>query len=334
MAIFLEHVNVILGKLRQDTISTISTDQTTVAFRVQTAVQRAIARVWNAKQWTFKQSKDTLTLVASTSEYNLPKVVGEPYLILSTLSPYFVRPISEDKFDTEVPNPISSANPEIAMLFENTGVRTQPTSASIVTIASNSASDTTQKVLVRGVVSGEEDSELLSLSGLTSVNSTKSFSKIYAISKSAATAGLITVTSNSGAVSVLTIGPLEKTVRVKKIRFYPIPSAVGTITIKHFRVPFIPTQDFDDSGIPSRWDYIVEQYAFAMALQPLGQDQINEQTVEFQLADKMLLEDMASEEKQDSSVVLVPNRVFSDGPRTQGFIRSSVDGLSFEEDSY
>lgn len=330
MAIFIDHVNNVLNKLRKDPISSLSTDNTTTAFFVQTAVQRAIARVWNAKQWSFKQTKDTLTLVASTSEYNLPKRVGEVIRVLSSLSPYWVRIISEDQFDSKNPNPIASGNPELGMLFEVAGVEVQPSSASVISVSSNSAADTTQTVLVRGLVSGEEDVELLTLNGTTVVNGAKSFTKIYALSKSALTAGMLTFTSNAAAVTNATMSPLVKTLRVKKLRLDPIPSAVGTLTIKHFAAPYIPSQALDDSGIPSRWDYVVEQFAFAMALQPQGQEQLSEQTTEFQIAIKMLEEDMASEEKQDSSVIIVPNRAFSDGPAVQGLVRSSEDGYSFE----
>lgn len=332
MAVFLDYVNNVLGKLRQTPITTLSTDNTTVAFRTQLAVQRAIARVWNAKQWSFKQSKVQFALAIGQSEYPLPRIVGEPYIALSSRPPYLLKPKSEDFFDNLVPNPIATGNPEFYMLWENAGVESQPTSASIISFSSNNAGDTTQKIMIRGLVGGVEDHEVISLNGTVTVNSTKQYSSIYSISKSDYTSGLVTVTSNSGAVSVLLFGPLEKTVRIKMVRFYSTPSSTLTVTMKHFKQPFVPTQDFDDAGIPSRWDYVVEQYAFAMSLQPLGQDQIAEQQAEFAIADKMVEIDMAAEETLSSAIVIVPNRALTDFPAGQGYIRSNVDGLSFEQD--
>ncbi len=330
MALFIDSVNVVLQRLRQDPITVLSTDTSTVAYRTQIAVQRAIARIWNAKQWTFKQRKTTLALTSGTSEYNLDKEIGEPYIVLLSASPYLVRPKSEDDFDTRVPNPTATGNPDYYMLFEYAGVSTQPTSASVITVASSSTSDTTQSVLVRGVVSGQEDYELVNLNGTTSVATTKQFTSVRSISKSAATAGRITCTSNSGAVTVLVMGPLEKTTKLKKVRFYPTPSSSLTATFKHFKEPFIPTQALDDSEIPGRWDYVVEQWAFAMALQPQGQDQITEQQTQFELAEKYLNEDMVAEERQSAETIIIPRRGLDDGTEYEGLLRSSEDGYSFE----
>jgi hypothetical protein len=317
--------------MRQDPITVLSADTSSVAYRVQIAVQRAIARVWNAKQWTFKQRKTTLALTSGTSEYNLGKEVGEPYIVLISASPYLVRPKAEEDFDTRMPNPTATGNPDYYMLYEYAGVETQPTSASILTLASSDNSDTTQSVLVRGVVSGQEDYEQVALNGTTPVTTTKQFTSVRSISKSAATAGRVAITSNSGAVSVLTLGPLEKVTKLKKIRFFPQPSSSITATIKHFKEPFIPTQALDDSEIPGRWDYVIEQWAFAMALQPQGQDQLNEQSTQFQLAEKYLNEDMASEERQSAAQIIVPRRGLDDATDYEGYLRTDLDGFSFEE---
>lgn len=331
MSLFLEHCNVVLQRLRQDAITELSTDASTVAYRVQTAVQRAIARVWNAKQWTFKQRKTTLSLVPGTSEYNLGKEVGEPYIVLLSASPYLVRPRSEDDFDTRVPNPTATGNPDTYMLFEYAGVENQPSSASVLVVVSSSASDTTQTVLIRGIVSGQEDYEIVTLNGTTQVFTSKQFSSVRSITKNAVTSGRVTITADSGATSVLTLGPLEKTTKLKKIRFYPEPSSSLTATIKHFKEPYIPTLAMDDSEIPSRWDYVVEQWAFAMALQPQGQDQLAEQQTQFELAEKYLNEDMASEEKQSEARIIVPRRGLDDATNYEGYLRAGDDGYSFEE---
>lgn len=329
MATYLQTINTVLGKLRKDPISALSTDNTTDAYRVQTAVQRAIARIWNAKQWTFKQSKTTLSLTSGTAEYKLPRDVGEPYIVLSDLSPYWIRFKTEEELDSLDPNPTASANPRYYTLFEYDGVETQPSSASALSVVSSSASDTSQIVVIRGLVSGYDDYEEITVSGTSPVSTTKSFSSISSVSKSGDTAGRITVTA--GATTCVVLGPLETNVRLRKIRFYPTPTATTTISIKHYKAPVIPVVAHDVSGIPSRWDYVVDQYAFALALQSQGKDQSEEFVVQMQLAKSMLDEDMAGEEKQESTGIIVPNRALDVGSEFDGMLRSSTDGLSFEE---
>ncbi len=316
MAIFLDHVNKVLGMLRADPITALSTDTSTVAFRTQLAVQRAIAKVWNSKQWSFKQRKTTLSVASGEDEIELPKDVGEPYMILSSLEPYILTSIDEDDFDRLEPNPQESASPKVIMLFEQEGVNTQLSAASTVTAVSSSSADITQKVLVKGIVSGEVDYEELSLIGTTSVTTSKSFTKITSVTKSDITSGRVTIT-DSGAVTLLVMSPLEKVIRLRKARLYPDPSASLTVTIKHFALPRIPVHAYEDSEIPSRWNYVVEQYAFAMALQPQGQDQINEQIAQFNLANAFM-GDMAKEEKQSSMQIIQPAKAFDVGEGNGG----------------
>lgn len=331
MAIFLSHVNVVLSKLRETPITALSTDTASVAYYVQTAVQRAIARVWNAKQWTFKQRKTTRTTANGTSEYTLSKLIGEPYILLSTGSPYILRPVSEDEFDSYIPNPTASGNPQLYMLYEVAGVETQPTATAALVVVSSSASDTTQSVTIKGLVSGQVDYETVALNGTTNVTTTKQFDSILSVGKSAYTAGRVTITESGVGTTLVVMGPLETVVRYKKMRLYPTPSSTLTITIKHFAQPNIPTSEYEDAEIPARWDYVVEQYAFALALQSKGRDQADEATIQFQLAEKYLNEDMAAEEKQSSAELIVPRRALDTGTLNDGFLRSSTDGLSFEE---
>ena len=327
MGLFISHVNVVLSKMRESSISSLSTDKDSVAYLAQIAVQRAIARVWNARQWTWKQRKTTLSLTSGDNEKNLPRDVGEPYLVLSSVSPYLLKYMSEDEFDRRDPNPTASGNPRIYTLFEHTGVEEQPSAASVISLVSSSASDTTQKVLVRGLVSSCDDYEEVSLNGLTTVFTTKSFSRVDSVSKSADTAGRVTLTV--GATTLLTLGPLEVSPRIRKIRFFPEAGSSITATLKHYKAPVIPVNAYDASEIPTRWDYVVEQFAFALAIQSKGKDQADEAAIQFQLAEKYLNEDMSAEEKQTSSALIVPDMALDVGPRDGG-LTPDLDDWGYE----
>lgn len=319
MGLYLDHVNTVLQKMRVPLISALSTDNTTEEYRAQESVRRAVTRVWNYKQWSFRLRRYTFTTTDGTSEYVLPRYIRETYKIKSSGSPYDITVVNEDSFDNHIPNPTAEGNPYIARLFEMVGVETQPTAASTVTVASSSASDSTQKVLIKGLVSNQLDYEEVSLAGTGDVSSTKSFSAIYAVTKSALTEGRVTVTSNGGGVTNVVLAPKEKSVRLRKIRLYPSPASALTITVKGFGRPPELSQAYEDTEIPSDWDYVVDQWAFVFALQARGQDQTDEFTGQLNLAVKMLEEDMHTEEYISAEEIIVPERFTGTGDLSLGW---------------
>ena len=308
MGLYIDHVNTVLQKLRETPITSLSTDTTTEAYRAAEAVKRAVARVWNAKTWAFRGRITSVTTTASSELVSLPHYVGEPYLMLSANSPYYITPVRQDTFFKNIPNPVSEGNPQIVRLFEYDSVDLQPTSASTLSLASSSSADTTQQVLVKGLVSSEIDYELVSLSGTSTVTTTKSFSKIFAVTKSAETSGRVTITSNGAAVTNVVLAAKQKISRHKLMRLYPIPNSAIVITIHHYSLPPELTTEYEDTEIPPRWDYVVDQFAYSLALQAKGQTQLAEFTTQMQLADKFLNEDMVVEEYISTDEPIVPER--------------------------
>jgi hypothetical protein len=329
MSLYIDHVNTVLSKLREPVVTALATNADVTAFMVQVAVQRAVNRVWNSRKWTFKKRQSTMSTVADQAEYVFPKVVGETYSILSQDSDGVGKSVDvypEETIDQKVPDPQASGWPKILGISDELGVETQPSSASVISVVSSSSSDTTQIVVIRGVVSGETDVEEVSLNGTNAVSTTKSFSSILAVSKSATSVGRVTLTSNSGVVTNVVIAPQEKTTRLRKVRFLPTPDAVYSVIFKHFAKPPILTTRYEDTEIPVRWDYIVDQYAFALALQAKGKEQSEEFALQMQLADKMLEADMATEESESSETIIILNRAlmgrrspFSEPPSGYGF---------------
>lgn len=120
---------------------------------------------------------------------------------------------------------------------EEDTVASQPTSSSVITFASSSASDTAT-VRVRGISGGEETTESITLNGTTAVSTTNAYTRVDTISKSAATAGKVTGTSNSGSVTVVSIAARDVTSRYTKLRLVKIPSDAITYTITYkYRAP-------------------------------------------------------------------------------------------------
>lgn len=288
-----------MSKLRADPVTVLSTDLTTDAYKAQVAVNRAVRRIWNHKQWTFRRRSLTFSTVIGQTDYPLDKRIGQPYSVLSSVLPYKLAVISRFNLDRADPQRAMTGDPKIAAISETVPVTTQPSAASVIEVVSSGAADTTQKVLVKGIVSGEEDYEQLSLNGITSVFTTKSFSSITSISKSAVTAGRVTV--KIGATTLVTLGPLDKTVLLRVMTLYPVPTAVVTVTIRHFAPsPAFFSNFYEPTQIPEDFDYVVDQWAFLMALQSKGQDQDTEFKSQLVVATAMLEEDMATEERDSS----------------------------------
>lgn len=307
MALFLTHVNTVLGKLRETPITALSTDATTEAYRAQEAVRRAVARVWNAKQWSFKIRSYYFNTTSGVEAYPMFQTVGEPFSILSDEHPYNIKVISESFFDEKVPNPTETGVPRFCRLFEMTGSWTQPSSASVVQVVSSNAADTTQKVLVKGLINDQYiDMEEMSLAGTATVSGSKLFTSILAITKSDSTTGYVTVSASSATLAVMS--PADTVVRNRIMRFYPEPDSAYQITIKHFGLAPQLTHAYEDTEIPQRWDYVVDQFAFALALQSKGQEQAAEFQTAFNVATKMLEHDMATEEYIASEEIIIPQR--------------------------
>ena len=87
---------------------------------------------------------------------------------------------------------------------------TQPSSASVVTLVSDDATDTTQSAVIEGTVNGIHDYERVEMNGTTDAVSTKSFSYISGIRIDTACAGSVTSKTNSGAVTNATFTAGQK----------------------------------------------------------------------------------------------------------------------------
>lgn len=88
---------------------------------------------------------------------------------------------------------------------------TQPSSASAIAVVSTSASDI-QNLIIEGTVNGVHDSEVVAITGTTSVSSSKSFSEITGLRLDSAAVGTITATSNAAVVTnaTFTVGQTLK----------------------------------------------------------------------------------------------------------------------------
>lgn len=126
-------------------------------------------------------------------------------------------------------------------------VKAQPSSASVLSITSSSASDV-GTLRIRGIVSGVEKAEDVTLTGTSAALSTNSYTEIISLVMETAAVGTITITSNSAAVTVAVIKPGTKDYRIKIIRFYLTPNGVISVTVPYIR-KVLPMSDDNDVPI-------------------------------------------------------------------------------------
>lgn len=191
--------------------------------------------------WDAINPSYSVTLVAGTQDYALPRDFGKAVYAVDATNNFTYE---EVRFDDLAGNPsgiYQQGGANKYTIYESP-VAVQPTSASVVTVVSSSASDSSAAVTIRGLVGGVETFETITLNGVTPANGSLSFTYISSVSKDL-TVGSVTVTCNSQTVAV--IEPERKVVRYKLIRFMPIPSEARTVTIPYHINPLPMSQDDD-----------------------------------------------------------------------------------------
>jgi hypothetical protein len=122
-------------------------------------------------------------------------------------------------------------------------VKSQPSSAEKVVIKSSNSSDLNQTVLLRGIVSGSEMYESISLNGVTPASAVNSYSRILGISKSAITSGYVTISENDEltVLSILAPEQLESSYRILNT---PDRATTYKIRVKRRVLPLSQNYDY------------------------------------------------------------------------------------------
>lgn len=246
-----------------------ATSTSTTRLIVEDAVNQALQQRWAQYPWTFKlwPREETLTTVVGQRYYSLHPQCDRLLWIYNATTKAYVQeyPVQALATDDEQDRAIlggwhQTSGP--AQGFITTGVaqvKNQPTSASTISIVSNSTSDTgtAYQVLIKGQVSGEIVSELVTLNGTTPVASTNSFTYVLAITKSQAFNGQMTATSNSGAVTVIALTPNELGRHYRQIMLLETPTTAETLSYQFYRKPLLMVNDYDVVDIPSELSQLI-----------------------------------------------------------------------------
>lgn len=196
--------------------------------------------------WQSIDDDYSFSTVAGTKDYVLPYNFGkEIYVHDSTNKSQLDRMTLQEWIDKYYDAESDQAAPTKYIILDQT-VRDQPSSASQLSITSSSTSDTTETVRIKGIDSnGVELDESVTLNGTSAQTSANTYSEVLAISKSDATVGRVTVTSNSGTVTIALLSPSVLESRATVMRLYPVPSTVCTIKAPYIVKPTPLSNSYD-----------------------------------------------------------------------------------------
>jgi len=188
----------------------------------------------------------SFSTVAGQKNYPLPDNFGKEVFVRDATNLKELSPINLQQLIADYPSTISTQGEVERYTILDSPVRSQPSSASILSLVSSSASDTTQTVRVKGTNSaGVEIDESVTLNGTTTAVTTNSFVEVRSITKSASTTGYVTITSNSGAVTVALLSPAQMAYLIKIIRLHQIPAGVITVQIPYIIRPYPLVSNYD-----------------------------------------------------------------------------------------
>lgn len=252
----------VLGFL--DEYAATSADQSYL--NVEAALKQAHITRLTEDRWKFMlyPGSHTLTTAANTTDYSLHPEFMRPYWFRNTTRKVWLVETPARNYETDNVDPVTDVDTYRFELGGYSGVVNQPTSASVVTIASTSASDTgaakALKVYGETVSSGliSMTWEDMTPTGVTPVVSSTSFTKILNVVKPT-WVGNMTMTSNSAAVTNVFLIGREYSRQFRQLTLLYLPTSGETITYRFYRRP-TPTfgeNDYDVPDIPAPFDRIL-----------------------------------------------------------------------------
>jgi len=224
-------------------------------------INSSLFRLCYEALWKPLRRDTTFATVDGTEEYVLaPQIADRFFLWHEDYGyPYVCWYIPEQDFLSMGIDKDAEGTPTHYRTWTTDMIKTQPTAASVVSIASSSASDTNIGVTVYGTVSSYPDSETITTDasdGTTSVSGSKSFTNIDRIVKNASSVGRISATSNSAAVTlaVLPVGDTTAGIMYRKVKLYPVPDSVITMNVYYYKDPYRLVSDNDVHELGHRFD--------------------------------------------------------------------------------
>ena len=162
----------------------------------------------------------------------------------------------------------SESTPTHYRMWNQNMVIDQLFEASVITISSSAAADTSVPVTIFGMVSGYPDYEVIltdSSDGTTDSAGSKSFTSVERVVKGASSTGRITATANTGnaTIAVMPVGDTTAGINYAKVKLYPLPNSVFPINVYYYKDPFRLVNDSDVHELGAQFDEAIALLAVA-----------------------------------------------------------------------
>ena len=218
---------------------------TTFATIIGRFINRRYFQILRATNWKNIKPDYSFATVSGTQNYALPDDFGKEIACTDVTNKLGLAKNDLEELYRLYPEALTAAGSAERYAIYTDVVKAQPTSASVLAIVSSSASDTAITVHIKGIANSVEVYESVTLTGTSAVNSANSYTSIKSISKSAASVGYVTITSNSAAVTNALIPRETLETRYKLIRLHYVPSSVATISLPYIIKPMPLSQTYD-----------------------------------------------------------------------------------------
>lgn len=207
-----------------------------------------------------------ITTSTNTAEYALDPYVNSIIGVRDELNNLYLDYVENNRLNRSEPNLSTQGTSVLYTLKGTSPVKNQPSAASVITFVSDNAGDdavgTGVSIFIQGLNSDNVIiTESVALDGVNNVSTTKSYVKILKLSKTNYTNGIVTVTSNAGAVTNVVWGPNNRDITHPVVYFYSRPSAALTIKYDAYMKPLDMVNDNDSSIFPLEFHDALEKYA-------------------------------------------------------------------------
>jgi hypothetical protein len=216
----------------------------------------------------------SLTLTATQAVYGVAMSMHKMVGVTDVTNNHPVQATTMEQLDLHDPDRSDTGAVWQYALMGIFGVQTQPSSASTLSIVSSSASDTSV-VRVRGVTSNNViETEAVTLTGTTPVATTLSYTTVYDFSKTAATVGRLTATSNSGAITNVVMPAEDLSMEFQHLRVWRTPDAADVLRLRYLRRPRALVNPQDAPDVPQRWHELILHGTLVHGFRDKAEDQV------------------------------------------------------------
>lgn len=236
-------------------------DTSTTKTVVDNAINEAHQRRCSSYNWSWMlwPQAETITLTASQQYYSLHEQVDRIVYLYNRTTKTYLKALPFRNIEPLGQNVLDATTGEKFHFIGLSPVENQPSSSSVITIVSTSAADTgaSYAVKVRGETATGIQTETINPNGTTPAAGSVSFTRILGVTLTAAWAGRLTMTSNSAAVTNLTLNAGEYGRQFPQIFLTWSPSSADVLEYKFYRKPFVLTNDYDIPDIPFPYSKIL-----------------------------------------------------------------------------